>query len=95
VGIIQATVRGRAAPLVVEYLVVAAGGSGGNDTGGGGGAGGLLSGSLPNLVRGNSNTVTVGTGAVNSNGGNSVFASITSTGGGMGGNGFVAGSNGG
>ena len=81
----------------VEYLVVAGGGGGGghmdggwyNDPGGGGGAGGMLTGTLS--VTPGSYTVTVGAGgtsrstAVATNGGNSVFATVTATGGGGGG----------
>ncbi|WAC04627.1 MAG: IPT/TIG domain-containing protein [Methanoregula sp.] len=76
----------------VEYLVVAGGGGGGR-YGGGGGAGGFLTGTLTGLS--GSQTVTVGGGGAGStsltargtNGGNSVFASITATGGGGGGSG--------
>jgi hypothetical protein len=87
--------------LDCEYLVVAGGGGGGAD-GGGGGAGGYLTGrlSLPSA----SYPVTVGAGGLGSNypsptipkfrgaqGSNSVFSSITSTGGGGGGaTGWVA-----
>jgi hypothetical protein len=82
----------------VEYLVVAGGGGGGGsntaDTGGGGGgAGGLLSGTGYAVAANSAVTVTVGAGgagntngsATGVNGGNSVFGSITSTGGGGGG----------
>ena len=63
----------------VEYLVVAGGGGGG---GSGGGAGGLLTGILP-VSTGSAITVTVGGGgAVSVIGTNSVFGSITATGGG-------------
>ena len=77
----------------VSYLVVAGGGSGGagNGGGGGGGAGGLLTGTL-SVTPGNSYTVTVGAGGTGTgsapyrnSGGNSVFGSITATGGGGGG----------
>ena len=69
----------------VEYLVVAGGGGGGNSYSGGGGAGGLLTGILP-VATGSSITATVGGGgAANTNGQDSVFGSITSTGGGYGG----------
>jgi hypothetical protein len=84
----------------VTYLVVAGGGGGGSAnistgrtrSGGGGGAGGLLTGTL-SVTAGTSYTVTVGTGGTGStneavkgtNGGDSVFSSITSTGGGGGG----------
>jgi hypothetical protein len=76
----------------VEYLVIGAGGSGG-EYGGGGGAGGYLSGSTS--VTATAYPITVGEGfkhpsAGNYNingtpGGNSVFSSITATGGGGGG----------
>jgi len=78
----------------VTYLVVAGGGGGGNQHGGGGGAGGFLTGSL-SVSGGTSYTVTVGAGGGGApsggngiqggNGGNSVFSSITATGGGTGG----------
>ena len=79
------------APKFVEYLVVAGGGSGGYVNGGGGGAGGLLTGIVP-VTAGSSYTVTVGAGgtvtasygAAGNNGSNSVFGSISSTGGGGG-----------
>jgi PKD repeat protein len=74
----------------VEYLVVAGGGGGGR-SGGGGGAGGFRTGTLTGLS--GSQTVTVGGGGAGATstsvrgtkGGNSVFATITSTGGGGGG----------
>jgi hypothetical protein len=76
----------------VEYLVIAAGGSGG-EYGGGGGAGGYLSGST--AVAATPYTITVGEGFKHPSGGNyningtpggnSVFSSITATGGGGGG----------
>lgn len=83
----------------VEYLVVAGGGGGGGtssyDTaygGGGGGAGGFRTASGYAVTPGNSYTVTVGAGGAGgatganpgSQGGNSVFATITATGGGYG-----------
>ena len=79
----------------VEYLVVAGGGSGGysasSQTASGGGAGGLLTGIVP-VTAGASYTVTVGAGGTaltgqnfGNNGVNSVFGSITATGGGGGG----------
>ena len=94
------------APKFVEYLVVAGGGSGGGQRGlgGGGGAGGLLTGIVP-VTAGASYTVTVGGGGVDSasaNGGvgtNSVFGTISVSGGGTGGeagqNGYSGGSGGG
>jgi membrane-associated protease RseP (regulator of RpoE activity) len=74
--------------LSVEYLVVAGGGGTLGATAfqghGGGGAGGYQTSSLT-LNYGTSYTVTVGGGgAVDTNGSNSVFASVTSTGGGAG-----------
>lgn len=73
----------------LEYLVVAGGGSGGYGSvqggSGGGGGGGHLSGNL-SVSPGTNYTVTVGAGGSNSNGSNSVFSSITSQGGGKGGN---------
>lgn len=83
----------------VDYLVVA-GGGGGSNTGAGGGAGGLRStmyqtgggGELESklsLTSGTSYTVTIGAGGAGDSasavGGNSVFGSITSLGGGCGG----------
>ena len=66
----------------VSYLVVAGGGGGYIA---GGGAGGMLTGTL-SVTPGTAYTVTVGRGGTaNVNGANSVFASITSTGGGGGG----------
>jgi hypothetical protein len=96
--------------LSCDYLVVAGGGgSGVLSNGGGGGAGGLRStvtatgggGSLESalsLASGTAYTVTIGGGgASQTNGTNSVFSTITATGGGKGGNGGAgtAGSTGG
>jgi hypothetical protein len=75
----------------VEYLVVAGGGGGGDGYGSGAGAGGLLQG-ISNVVAGSSITITVGSGgtgstAVGNNatqGGSSVFGSISTVGGGVG-----------
>ena len=75
----------------VEYLVIAGGGSGGGAPsryGSGGGAGGHLTGHLP-VTAGTGYTVTVGAGGVVSSnvadaGDDSVFGSITATGGGRG-----------
>jgi len=92
------TWTGNFPPSVVEYLVVAGGGSGGGNNsasaaqtgGGGGGGGGFLAGHV-GITAGSSYTVTVGAGGVGSSivqgtsGANSVFGSITSTGGGAGG----------
>lgn len=83
--------------LTVDYLVVAGGGSGGafNGYSGGGGAGGLRctigatggGGSLesPLSLTAQNYTVTIGAGGSGSNGSNSVFNTITATGGGVGG----------
>jgi hypothetical protein len=79
--------------ISVQYLVL--GGGGGAETGGGGG-GGVLEGTLT-VTGGTSHTVTVGDGGTGaspypspgaaSNGGNSVFSTITALGGGRGGGG--------
>jgi len=71
-------------PGSVEYLVIAGGGGGGSGfQGGGGGAGGLLTGSLG--ITSGSYNITVGDGGLtNTNGGDSVFSSITAIGGGRG-----------
>jgi hypothetical protein len=73
----------------IEYLIVAGGGPGGTGTdrtSGGGGAGGLLAG-VTNVPQ-SALTVTVGAGGTNNtNGGNSVFDSLTAIGGGAGGRG--------
>jgi len=75
----------------LDYLVVAGGGAGGtgqsatNGGTGGGGAGGLRTGNL-SVSPGTNYTVTVGAGGSNTNGSDSVFSSITSQGGGLGGN---------
>lgn len=80
-----------------DYLVVAGGGSGGSSTGppnggsGGGGAGGMKTSTALAVTAGTQYTVTVGaggTGVTNADGNagsNSVFSSITATGGGKGG----------
>jgi hypothetical protein len=94
-----------AAPINVEYLIVAGGGSGGTNgvlryETAGGGAGGLLTGSISLL---DDAIVIVGDGGLGtlisgSNGNNSVFGSVTATGGGSGGSAvggvFVVGSGG-
>jgi len=73
----------------VEYLVVAGGGGGGGYQGAGGGAGGLLTGIDP-VPNGQTLLVTVGAGGAGAgngygiNGTNSVFGSITTSGGGGG-----------
>jgi hypothetical protein len=90
-------------PSSVDYLVVAGGGSGGGDYGGGGGAGGLKTGSLSvlastsySVVVGQGATGTSGAGVRGNNGNPSVFASISTTGGGgSGAEGNWAGLNGG
>ena len=94
----------------VEYLVIAGGGSGGStvvyDGGGGGGgyrssvrgesSGGGAAAESPLLVAiGTAYTVTIGAGGSTSNGADSVFGTITSTGGGRGGPGTGNGSAGG
>jgi hypothetical protein len=73
--------------VTADYLCVAGGGGGGSGTGGGvgsgGGAGGYRTGSL-SLTTGNKIVTIGGGGASATNGSNSVFDSITSTGGGYG-----------
>jgi hypothetical protein len=77
--------------LECDYLVVAGGGGGGSNRGAGGGAGGYRSGS--DFAIGGSLTITIGDGgagasvesATGTNGENTVFSSITATGGGAGG----------
>lgn len=69
----------------VEYLVVAGGGGGGQGGPGGGGAGGMIEG-FQAVTVGTGYTVTVGAGgAIGVQGANSVFGSVTATGGGYGG----------
>jgi hypothetical protein len=82
----------RSQPPYVEVLVVAGGGSGGGSTAGGGGAGGLVYNSAYQLNSAAPITVTIGAGGsgvgpttVGNDGNNSVFGSITATGGGGGG----------
>jgi hypothetical protein len=80
----------------VEVLVVAGGGGGGAGTAGGGGGGGVIYNSNFAVTPGSALTVTVGAGGsgkvysvsntAGDNGGNSVFGSLTATGGGGGGN---------
>lgn len=80
-------------PVAVEYLVVAGGGGGGGVIGGGGGGGGVRTGTL--TMTAGAKTVTIGAGGAGGRGwnnypqrgdqgGNSVFDSITATGGGGG-----------
>ena len=76
------------AQLTVDYLVVGAGGGGGhggNDRTSGGGSGGQVKTGSLSVNSGTGYTVTIGTGSMGGNGGNSVFATITSIGGGRGG----------
>jgi len=82
----------------VEYLVIAGGGGGGGNSaatgGGGGGAGGYRTGVL--TVTASAYSITVGDGgAREANGDNSIFSTITSTGGGQGANSAGAGQAGG
>ena len=83
--------RGKSNDVSVQYLVVAGGGGGGNNdsnASGGGGAGGLLTNTIA-VPATASYLVTVGAGGPGgaNNGSNSVFSSITATGGGHGGSG--------
>ncbi len=90
-------------PYNVRYLVIAGGGGGGNSGGGGGGAGGYRTATGFSVTPGTTYTVTVGAGGAASgfntnnqtNGSDSVFSTITSTGGGKGGSGGSAGTAGG
>jgi hypothetical protein len=82
-----------------DLLIVGGGGAGGNNTdtfaaGGGGGGGKVIHLENYNLVIG-SYAVSVGSGGVSSNGGNSSFDTIIALGGGKGGNGQQTGQNGG
>lgn len=93
-GTLSKTSTGNAA---VDVLVVAGGGSGGATTlnpSGGGGAGGL-SWNEVFIISATDTTVTVGAGGTAANGANSVFGSLTATGGGKGGDGSGTGSAGG
>jgi len=73
-------------PPTVEYLVVAGGGGSSSNISGGGGAGGFRTASGFAVTAGSALTVTVGAGgALGFNGADSVFSSITSVGGGAGG----------
>jgi len=79
----------------VEYFVIAGGGGTGYNWGSAGGAGGLLQGLNP-VPNGQTLLITIGAGGqYYSNGGNSVFGSITAAGGGSGGGGTTAPANGG
>lgn len=78
-------------PVSVDYLVVAGGGGGALNRGGAGGGGGLLQGNIA-VTPNTSFTVTIGAGGASksvngqgNSGNNSVFGSITATGGGGGG----------
>jgi hypothetical protein len=88
----------------VEVLVVAGGGGGASRHGGGGGAGGLIYRSNYPVTSGSSYTVTVGGGGagaasgsstIGTNGGNSVFDSLTAIGGGYGSSDSISGGSGG
>ena len=85
----------------VEYLVVGGGGGGGSVAsgdyrGGGGGAGGYLTATVFAVATGTSITVTVGAGGgVSASGSASAFGTITSSGGGKGGDSATAGTAGG
>jgi len=90
--------------ISVDYLVVAGGGGGGYNQGGGAGAGGYRSGTESTIVPATNYTVTVGGGGAGGiyspatvavAGSNSVFSTITSNGGGLGGREGGAGGNGG
>jgi len=78
--------------LSCDYLVVAGGGGGGGNSGGGGGAGGFRTGTSYSTTSGTNYSITIGAGgagaasesASGSKGSDSVFATITSTGGGLG-----------
>ena len=93
-GVLSASLNGLNYPVkTVEYLVVAGGGGGGQQ-GGGAGAGGVSTATGYAITLGSAITVTVGAGGIGSprggtyyatNGANSVFGSITATGGGAGG----------
>ena len=90
-GLQQKAWTGTMTTPAVDYLVVAGGGGGGSNVGGGGGGGGLLQGNIP-VVTGSPITVTVGSGGTAGTGGNaggvgvnSVFGSISASGGGYGG----------
>jgi hypothetical protein len=88
------TITGYTAPYTANYLIVAGGGAGA-PSGGGGGGGGMLVGSTL-LTAGQTYSITVGAGGTGglmsttapTNGSNSLFNSITSIGGGKGGDDF-------
>jgi fibronectin type 3 domain-containing protein len=83
----SATTQSGTSTYSVEYLCIAGGGGGGGGAGGsGGGAGGYRTATGFSLTVGQSYTVTVGAGGASAtSGNNSVFDTITSTGGGRGG----------
>jgi len=98
-GFVVSDAGNSAGSNTLEYLVIAGGGGGGTSYGGGGGAGGYRTATgLASPAIGN-HDVTVGLGgAVDVNGGDSVFSTITSDGGGAGGSaevGHAGGSGGG
>jgi hypothetical protein len=90
-GLVLALDAGRTLSLLnsVDVLVVGGGGGGGTGSyagGGGGGGGGFREATAFPITPGSAITVTVGSGgSINSNGGSSLFSTITSTGGGAGG----------
>ena len=98
-GILQMVLGSKPAPVtftVTDLLVVASGGGGGSFIGGGGGAGGYRTSSSESVTTGTSYTITVGAGGpIGTVGNDSVFSSITSDGGGAGGEYLANGGNGG
>jgi len=84
------TVTSTQGASIVDALVIAGGGGGGGDNGGGGGAGGYLY-TAEHSVSATAYSITVGDGGAGAggsdavNGQNSVFSSLTATGGGFGG----------
>jgi hypothetical protein len=98
------TVTSSIGASVVDALVIAGGGGGGGDNGGGAGAGGYLF-TAEHTVTATAYSITVGDGGIGSTGGgnngtngqNSVFHTLTATGGGRGGtnNASASGANGG
>jgi hypothetical protein len=69
---------------IADVLVVAGGGGGGSGRGGGGGAGGLILNTNYTLSPGTISATVGSGGAVETNGSNSIFGSLTATGGGRG-----------
>ena len=90
-GIFTPTIGTNSANNVVEYLVIAGGGGAGSSSvGGGGGAGGYRTSTGLSVGTNTPITVTVGAGAaLAATGNDSIFSTITSDGGGRGGNGAV------